>query len=36
MSAAIVLIPLLYAMRRLIEGYLGHATADALREEASR
>ena len=36
MSAAILLIPLLYAMRRLIEGYLGHATADALREEASR
>jgi uncharacterized integral membrane protein (TIGR00697 family) len=36
MAAAIVLIPLLYGMRRLIEGYLGHATADALREEASR
>jgi uncharacterized integral membrane protein (TIGR00697 family) len=36
MAAAIVLIPLLYAMRRLIERYLGHATADALREEASR
>jgi len=36
MAAAIVLIPLLYGMRRLIEAYLGHATADALREEASR
>jgi uncharacterized integral membrane protein (TIGR00697 family) len=36
MTAAIVLIPLLYAMRRLIEGYLGRATADTLREEASR
>jgi uncharacterized integral membrane protein (TIGR00697 family) len=36
MAAAIVLIPLLYGMRRLIEGYLGQATADALREEASR
>jgi uncharacterized integral membrane protein (TIGR00697 family) len=36
MGAAIALIPLLYGMRRVIEGYLGHATADSLREEAAR
>lgn len=35
MSAAIALIPLLYVMRRLIERYLGPATAHALREEAA-
>lgn len=36
MSAAIVLIPLLYVMRRVIEGYLGPATAHQLREDAAR
>jgi queuosine precursor transporter len=36
MSAAIALIPLLYLMRKVIESYLGHATANALREEAAR
>jgi uncharacterized integral membrane protein (TIGR00697 family) len=36
MSAAIALIPLLYLMRRLIERYLGAATAQAMREEAAR
>jgi len=36
MGAAIALIPLLYLMRRVIESYLGHATADAMREEAAR
>jgi queuosine precursor transporter len=35
MSAAIALIPLLYLMRRLIDGYLGVATSRALREEAA-
>jgi len=36
MAAAIALIPLLYFMRRVIEGYLGPATAHALREEAAQ
>jgi queuosine precursor transporter len=36
MAAAIVLIPLLYGVRRVIEGYLGHETADRLREEAAQ
>jgi queuosine precursor transporter len=36
MAAAIALIPLLYVMRRLIQRYLGRATADAMREEAAR
>jgi uncharacterized integral membrane protein (TIGR00697 family) len=36
MGAAIALIPLLYLMRKVIESYLGHATADAMREEAAR
>lgn len=36
MSAAIALIPLLYLMRRLIERYLGAATAQAMRDEAAR
>jgi hypothetical protein len=35
MSAAIALIPLLYVMHRIIERYLGPATAHALREEAA-
>jgi uncharacterized integral membrane protein (TIGR00697 family) len=35
-SAAIALIPLLYLMRRLIQRYLGAATAQAMREEAAR
>jgi hypothetical protein len=35
MSAAIVLIPLLYVMHRLIERYLGRTTAEALRHEAA-
>jgi queuosine precursor transporter len=36
MSAAIALIPLLYLMRRLIEGYLGAATSQAMRAEAAK
>jgi uncharacterized integral membrane protein (TIGR00697 family) len=36
MSAAIALIPLLYVMRRLIERYLGVATAEAMKEDAAR
>jgi queuosine precursor transporter len=36
MCAAIVLIPLLYLMRKVIESYLGHDTAHALREDASQ
>ncbi len=36
MSAAIVLIPLLYFMRMLIRGYLGEETAQALAMEAAR
>ena len=36
MSAAIALIPLLYLMRGLIHGYLGDATAQAMREDAAR
>jgi uncharacterized integral membrane protein (TIGR00697 family) len=36
MAAAIALIPLLYLMRRVIERYLGPATAHELREEAAR
>ncbi len=36
MGAAIGLIPLLYGMRRVIEGYLGSTTAHALREDAAR
>ncbi len=36
MSAAIVLIPLLYLMHRAIERYLGPATAEALRHEAAK
>jgi uncharacterized integral membrane protein (TIGR00697 family) len=36
MSAAIALIPLLYLMHRIIERYLGPATAHSLREEAAR
>jgi uncharacterized integral membrane protein (TIGR00697 family) len=36
MGAAVALIPLLYFMRKLIEGYLGPATAHALREDAAR
>ncbi|HVY80779.1 MAG TPA: queuosine precursor transporter [Steroidobacteraceae bacterium] len=36
MGAAVVLIPLLYFMRKLIEGYLGPATAQAMREDAAR
>ena len=35
MSAAIVLIPLLYIARGLIEKYLGHAEAERLRNEAA-
>ena len=35
MSAAIVLIPLLYLMHRAIERYLGPATAERLRHEAA-
>jgi uncharacterized integral membrane protein (TIGR00697 family) len=35
MSAAIVLIPLLYVGRVVIERYLGHAEADRLRREAA-
>ena len=35
MSAAIVLIPLLYIARGLIEKYLGHAEAERLRREAA-
>jgi uncharacterized integral membrane protein (TIGR00697 family) len=35
MSAAIVLIPLLYIGRVVIEKYLGHAEADRLRREAA-
>jgi uncharacterized integral membrane protein (TIGR00697 family) len=35
MSAAIVLIPLLYIARGLIERYLGHAEAERLRREAA-
>ncbi|HEY8508489.1 MAG TPA: queuosine precursor transporter [Steroidobacteraceae bacterium] len=35
MAAAILLIPLLYLMRRLIESYLGSTTARALRAEAA-
>ena len=35
MSAAIVLIPLLYIARGLIERYLGHAEAERLRNEAA-
>jgi uncharacterized integral membrane protein (TIGR00697 family) len=35
MSAAIVLIPLLYIARGLIERYLGHAEAERLRTEAA-
>jgi uncharacterized integral membrane protein (TIGR00697 family) len=36
MSAAIALIPLLYLMRKLIQRYLGEATARTMREEAAR
>jgi len=36
MSAAIALIPLLYVMRRVIQRYLGAATAEAMKEEAAR
>jgi uncharacterized integral membrane protein (TIGR00697 family) len=36
MGAAIALIPLLYLMRKVIESYLGHATADSMREAAAR
>lgn len=36
MAAAVAMIPLLYLMRRLIEGYLGGATAKAMREAAAR
>lgn len=36
MGAAIALIPLLYIMHRVIERYLGPATAHALRAEAAR
>jgi hypothetical protein len=36
MSAAIALIPLLYGMRRMIERYLGVATAEAMKEDAAR
>lgn len=36
MSAALALIPLLYAMRRGIQAYLGHAEAARLREDAAR
>ncbi|HEV7716692.1 MAG TPA: queuosine precursor transporter [Steroidobacteraceae bacterium] len=36
MGAAIALIPLLYLMHRIIERYLGPATAHSLREEAAR
>lgn len=35
MAAAVALIPLLYLSRGLIERYLGHAGADALRREAA-
>ena len=35
MSAAVVLIPLLYIARGLIERYLGHAEAERLRNEAA-
>ncbi len=36
MTAAIVLIPLLYFMRKLIRGYLGEQNAQALELEAAR
>jgi len=36
MTAAIALIPLLYLMRSLIVGYLGHGQARHLQEEAAR
>lgn len=36
MSAAIILIPVLYLMRRIIEAYLGPQAAHALREHAAR
>jgi len=36
MSAAIVLIPLLYLSRRLIHNYLGHDLAEQLKAEAAR
>ena len=36
MSAAIVLIPLLYLMRKLIRSYLGEQNAQALELEAAR
>lgn len=36
MSAALALIPLLYAMRRGIQAYLGQAEAARLREDAAR
>lgn len=36
MAAAIALIPLLYLMRRVIEGYLGPAAARVMREEAAQ
>ncbi|MFT3806816.1 queuosine precursor transporter [Arenimonas sp.] len=36
MSAALALIPMLYAMRRGIQAYLGDAEAARLREEAAR
>jgi uncharacterized integral membrane protein (TIGR00697 family) len=36
MGAAIALIPLLYLMRKVIESYLGPATAHALRQDAAR
>ncbi len=36
MSAALALIPLLYAMRRGIQAYLGPAEAARLREDAAR
>jgi hypothetical protein len=35
MLAAIALIPLIYALRRAITGYLGEARAAELREAAS-
>jgi len=35
MTAAIVLIPLLYVARVFIERYLGHAEAERLRQEAA-
>jgi uncharacterized integral membrane protein (TIGR00697 family) len=36
MAAALALIPLLYLMRRLITGYLGHGQARQLQEAAAR